>query len=63
MLSKSGNPFKIDSSVQKLLKSADLIIANVESPIVDRKDKIKIDFSFSFELHFFEIKKNKSYSL
>ncbi len=50
MLSKSGNPFKIDNSVQKLLKSADLIIANVESPIVDRKDKIKRGLTLRFEM-------------
>lgn len=51
MISKSGNPPTIDSHLVSLLQSVHLIIANVESPVVDSHQTTRRGLSLNFEMN------------
>jgi poly-gamma-glutamate capsule biosynthesis protein CapA/YwtB (metallophosphatase superfamily) len=49
-VSRSGKPPKLDADLKKLLKNADVIVANVESPVVNSKKNTKRGLSLNFEM-------------
>lgn len=50
MVSRSGNPPTLSSDLKKLLKTADIIIANVESPVVNKEQPTKRGISLNFTM-------------
>lgn len=50
MVSRSGKPPSLDEKAKKVLASADIIIANVEAPVVDSKQSFKRGHSLSFKM-------------
>lgn len=51
MVSKSGLPPVLDARMKNLLESADIIVANVESPVVETKEYLKRTFSLRFQMN------------
>lgn len=51
MVSKSGNPPQMNTALTDLIKSADVIIANIEAPVIeDQQEKTKRDLSLQFKM-------------
>lgn len=50
MVSKTGEPPRISEDLRRVLKQADLIVANVEAPVVSGQGNKKRGLSLSFEM-------------
>lgn len=50
MVSRSGKPPKLSNDLEEVLKTADIIVANVESPVVNSDKVIKRGCSLNFEM-------------
>jgi hypothetical protein len=50
MMSRSGKPPRMGRDVQKLLRNADVIVANVESPVIESNISKKRGLSLKFEM-------------
>jgi poly-gamma-glutamate capsule biosynthesis protein CapA/YwtB (metallophosphatase superfamily) len=48
MVTTSGSPPELDENVQAILRTADVIVANVESPVVESEKPIKRGLSLTF---------------
>lgn len=53
MVSKSGNPPQMDEALQKLLERADIIVANVEAPVVSSNKPLTRGLSLNFAMNNF----------
>lgn len=51
MVSKSGKPPELNNELKDLLKSADIIIANVESPVIHSEKTFKRGLNLYFEMN------------
>lgn len=50
MVSRSGKPPQLSADLKKILEDADVIVANVESPVVNSSKKTKRGLSLNFEM-------------
>lgn len=51
MVSRSGKPPELNADVRNLLNSADVIVANVESPVVESNIQTRRNLSLKFEMN------------